>query len=579
MYISSMRVKNYKSFVDSGEIPFDPGVNLIVGVNSSGKTALLEVISNQWSDMPHRGPKEMELISRSEVITTYRCTPEDLYDLKNGLILPAFAKINHAELEALLLDSMTSGIDVSFSGSKGEPTEECVGYRIGGRELIPSPDSTIKFTILDSGDTSLEGPFDRKGTLRIEDMIRRFARMVFGFKSERLGPFETSAGESMELESNARNLPEVLQNAYNKNMHRYQQRYMALVRRVLPSVGDVSPQTISNSGVAIRVWPKRQTVDGPEIAFPLKDCGTGVAQVLAMLFVAEYSANRVIVIDEPNSFLHPAAAKELLRAFQANSENQYFISTHSPEIFEVARPKSYTILTYADYESIAESRTYAQLHETFSSLGISPFYERALWVEGETEELTFPMILADPRTSVHKVFNTGDVVRRVGLAKEIDRILAIYETMTRIGNGGSPLLSAMRIVLDSENLPPEKIEDYNRRPDGVIKFIPRKMFENYLLDAEAIGIVVSETGGTSVGIEAIQSELDIERNGLGLAEWSRSAHGADILARIFAKYNCNYEKTTHGPKLVRWLLDHRNNHFAELREFIDDAFVVDMPNA
>jgi AAA15 family ATPase/GTPase len=45
MYISRFQLLNYKSFQDSGVLEFQPGINIIVGANNSGKTALLEALS------------------------------------------------------------------------------------------------------------------------------------------------------------------------------------------------------------------------------------------------------------------------------------------------------------------------------------------------------------------------------------------------------------------------------------------------------------------------------------------------------------------------------------------------------
>jgi len=48
---------------------------------------------------------------------------------------------------------------------------------------------------------------------------------------------------------------------------------------------------------------------------PLSESGTGVGQVLAILYVvftSEYP--RTIVIDEPQSFLHPGAVRKLFEA-------------------------------------------------------------------------------------------------------------------------------------------------------------------------------------------------------------------------------------------------------------------------
>ena len=57
MYIAKFRLYNYKCFRDSGEIELTPGMNIIVGQNNSGKTALLEALSLYITDKPHKSIK------------------------------------------------------------------------------------------------------------------------------------------------------------------------------------------------------------------------------------------------------------------------------------------------------------------------------------------------------------------------------------------------------------------------------------------------------------------------------------------------------------------------------------------
>jgi predicted ATP-binding protein involved in virulence len=59
MYISRFQLLNYKSFQDFGVLEFQPGINIIVGANNSGKTALLEVLSLSFETSPHRSIKTL----------------------------------------------------------------------------------------------------------------------------------------------------------------------------------------------------------------------------------------------------------------------------------------------------------------------------------------------------------------------------------------------------------------------------------------------------------------------------------------------------------------------------------------
>jgi predicted ATP-dependent endonuclease of OLD family len=54
MRINSFRIFNYKSFSDSGQHSLGPNINLVVGQNNVGKTALMQALSLQFMSRPHR---------------------------------------------------------------------------------------------------------------------------------------------------------------------------------------------------------------------------------------------------------------------------------------------------------------------------------------------------------------------------------------------------------------------------------------------------------------------------------------------------------------------------------------------
>lgn len=54
MWIKCLRVHSYYSFDDSDWVDLSPAINLIVGANNSGKTALLRCLSQSFANVPHR---------------------------------------------------------------------------------------------------------------------------------------------------------------------------------------------------------------------------------------------------------------------------------------------------------------------------------------------------------------------------------------------------------------------------------------------------------------------------------------------------------------------------------------------
>ncbi len=54
MKITRFQVRNFKSFLDSGEVALKPGFNVITGQNSAGKTSMLEAMGLRFVGAPHR---------------------------------------------------------------------------------------------------------------------------------------------------------------------------------------------------------------------------------------------------------------------------------------------------------------------------------------------------------------------------------------------------------------------------------------------------------------------------------------------------------------------------------------------
>ena len=59
MIISSFKISNYKSFLDWQKMSLSPGVNIVVGKNNVGKTALLEALGLEFKAKPHKSLRSM----------------------------------------------------------------------------------------------------------------------------------------------------------------------------------------------------------------------------------------------------------------------------------------------------------------------------------------------------------------------------------------------------------------------------------------------------------------------------------------------------------------------------------------
>src|SRR4051794_14384471 len=86
MYLEEIKIYNYKSFLESKEIKFTPGFNVIIGPNNVGKTALVEGLSLRFDHKPHRSMMTLPTrfttqAQRSRVQASFALAPEELPDL------------------------------------------------------------------------------------------------------------------------------------------------------------------------------------------------------------------------------------------------------------------------------------------------------------------------------------------------------------------------------------------------------------------------------------------------------------------------------------------------------------------
>lgn len=218
----------------------------------------------------------------------------------------------------------------------------------------------------------------------------RVSDRIYLFRAIRFNAGWVELGSSTRLAPDARNLAEVLSN-FGQNSARYR-RFNNLVREIFPHTHWITtrsyPQESGKVGVVLS--PFDAELERPDLHVPLEHCGTGVAQVLAILYVVINSdPPQVIIIDEPQSFLHPGAARKLIQILKGHPEHQYVIATHSPAIISATRPERTFMLKLRDGETCVETMdataTAAQ-ERCLLELGAKPSYG----LKAPRRKLAFP---------------------------------------------------------------------------------------------------------------------------------------------------------------------------------------------
>jgi predicted ATPase len=587
--IKAARIKTYKSFLDSGPIALTAGLNVIVGQNNVGKTALLEALALAPTDKPHRS---LTTHTTSTAFVVAEPTIEAEIELTEQEALELAADSLAANVFAVGEGADESSVRMAFHPAmivNVLRTAKSIGGSVRG---LPEPTNNSRAFRIRRPALKVEAVNDNSSTPLALYLVGPLSSRIFFFHAERLNVGECRFGPNRELKSDAANLPEVLNHLQSSNPFRYDQ-FIELVRRVFPQVRHISVEPVDANNVRIRVWTVDPATQRFDLAPPLADCGTGIGQVLAILYVvltAEYS--RVIVIDEPQSFLHPGAVRRLFEILRDNPRHQYIVSTHSPVALATAEPETVLLVRQKEAISSVEVVSGSQHHQLavmLSELGVrlSDVFgaERVLWVEGRTEELCFPLIvrkLVQPSmggTVILGVVCVGDFEKRRGAKFVFD----VYRRLTR---AEAILPPAVGFVFDREDRKDSDIENIGRESGHAVTFLPRRMFENYLLNPKAITAVMSSLEGFDrVTLDSVNNWL--AENGHDAAyftplkapavddgfggRWPIDVSGSKLLADLFSRLSetrVAYDKTTHGFALTKWLLEHEPDSLQELAEIL-----------
>lgn len=599
MRLKKLRIKGFQSFSDSEDIDFEDGFNLIIGQNNSGKSALLRAMLPTLADDRHR-------------------TPENWQDFKLPQPEANFSiEVNGDEFRDALL--RVGGphyfpIDSRWGDGFGQIVTAYIESSVHIFDITNQPGSSFSAAYPSHGIFShFEGdtPYGaqiRPNNGRLEILGARYQgqndslpniiwnvwnERMFYFAAERMTVGESGVSHATRLQPNAANLPAVLNALRNERGDTFD-RLVDHLEEIFPTVGNLSVTLKPGSNIfEIRVWPT-PSMERVELSFPLNSSGTGVAQVIAILAAIMTIEDAVIVIDEINSFLHPAAVKALLRILQTEyPHHQYIISTHAPEVIGFSNPKTVHLVKRDGYESSIQELDLGEvsaLREVADHLGISMAdvfaAERIIWVEGPTEELSFPYIyqlFADeplPRgIIITSVAATGDFNRKR------DREI-VYEVYRRLSSAAAPLVAAAQFSFDTETLSDtDKVQMVAEAGEG-LHFLPRRHIECYLVDPDAIvGLIqekdpegseniTGEVAAAKIAELAGDAEFAIPEWAGDIADevWLAKVDAAKLIDRTMAslsEHRATFNKKEETLKLIQLIASNDLERLRPLFEYVE----------
>jgi hypothetical protein len=317
-----------------------------------------------------------------------------------------------------------------------------------------------------------------------------------------------------------------------------------------------------------------------------------LGQVLAILYVVLTSDTpRTIIIDEPQSFLHPGAVRKLIEILKPYSaKHQFIIATHSPTVIAAAGSPTLFHVSLVDGESqirVLNTKQTSHMQELLAEIGatLGDVFgaDNILWVEGATEEVCFPKILAalgDKHRSlmgtvIKGIITTGDLAGK----KRAELAWQVYK---KLSNATGLIPSAIGFIFDDECRSPQDKRELEHMSEGKITFTKQRMYENYLLNPDAIAAVINasdESRATPVTLLEVTKWLEANHHRFGCsriehsaAAWQNHCDAATLLKALFndlTETRVAYQKTRHSVAITDWLLDNRSQDLEGLAEEIE----------
>ena len=613
MRISKVKLDNYYCYYDSMEVALGPGINFIVGKNNSGKTTLINALSHDGPRADHRSLTTRPAPNSSPpednkrgILFEYAPTEREVDHIVDTFLGPfeeatvySYSQADRDHLRILL----AKGLRVRLKHERRWDKPSDVQLN-----LFDYPWNTTRFSSHIEREQSLAAQIEvpRKIAAGLLALAGRFPNSawnpvsdhVFKFDAQRRVPATGSQSSNPTLAPDASNLPQTLRWLLGQGTS-FWNDYIAVITNVLPEIKDLRLVPNDDSTATITVDYSPSSPPRPDLGVSLVDCGTGVGQVLAMVYAVMHfdkSNPRIFLIDEPNSFLHPSAIRALLEIFQEHDHHQYIIATHSPTAIMTAQKKTLLLVTRESGVSNVKSKNVndnTELEEALQELGTkrSDIFgmDAVIWVEGKTDEICFNLFMKDqipPGVQIIGLVNTGDLEdkKHARLAEDI------YEKLS--GSVGI-MPSTLAFVFDGDKRPDGCDDAKDASPRTC--YLKRQTFENYFLDYNGIAEILSELINNKDGNPpeqpttptSVQEWIDenSEKNKFYAGDrrfnaesWQEQIDGARFLSAMFkalAHRSRKYRKVKDGEEITKRILAGNPDHFQEIVDLISSILEKD----
>ncbi|MGB8583703.1 MAG: AAA family ATPase [Candidatus Sulfotelmatobacter sp.] len=595
--------------LDRQFIPLRPGINLLVGKNNAGKTAILRGLS-ALAALPVGTVQPMttelsgycrDAKSTFTFELIYRTEERDA-DFFHHPALSATDPLMQDTVQKMLLRELLSEettarwrfkvfgmnrlvvfLDLTFEFTPSEKesrkalilTKNANGVLLLRRVRYPDLVSDASKQVGKSTIAAPDGAYPVLEPDQLSAPLQAFGPVRL-INPHRVPQPRQPLQSVSNLTGDAQSLGPYLQTLQGNNRETFEQ-IEKFVTRVFPEFRFINAASRENNQVSIDLT-ERST--GRKI--PLENCGTGVEQTIILAtFVLTTPKPGTILLDEPHSYLHPAAERALVEFLYEHSEHCFVISTHSAVLMNSVTPDRIAYIS-------PPGRSYSPLLHQEETAGIlfalgyrnsdALFYDRLICVEGKSDKQIIPLLLEkDGEIEPRELARTGfPILEGIGKGSTGSQtsILRHEKLLSAIGRADQPRM----YLLDGDRKDDERtVIQGTKHPTTLssltIKFLPRPEIENYLLAPEAIAaalheelILKGEPGEVSL------TEVSQRLNELLNQENKPPVKGSRVLEKLYDSFSLRYLKESSGVLIARHITASMQPIISELTDLVRQTF-------
>lgn len=517
MKLLGVEFRNYARF-ERQYIPLKTGLNLLVGKNNSGKTAVLKGLG-AFSSAPVGQVTNGAIQYIREIAGTVTPSADlDVMFETEDTDPPIFAGIDESRWRELISSgkpkfvfrfklwrnaSLLSfeGIDFLMSGfvpipyvtvgQQGSPTKNFHAFP-KAPEDIPEIVSSVGFPVSGQVFSSPQGNrMSIDPTVEIVRPLTALRSPIFVSPHRQIPPAIQMRTEPTL--TGAENLPAFLDTLNGES----RSKFSRIEQTVLAHFPEFEYLNIPSEANQVFV-AFDDRASGSRIR--LQQCGTGVEQLLVLICtVMTAKSDNLLLLDEPHSFLHPSAERTFIDFLQEQSKNKVVvISTHSSAFINAVTPDRITYLE-GPGNGYEPERVSASVGMVLSQLGYmnsdAVSFDRLIFVEGENDKRVLPILLRASGLPDLDIEKTGFPLLG-GVPEDVDGQLAEIRQFEKLLLAVGRIRQPRAYLFDGDRKQiGERAKRMRLEENGgtvPVVYLRRTELENYLLVPSAISAAIEE---------------------------------------------------------------------------------------